>query len=145
MPHSFSDMAWFIRVQLPRLALANRAKAAMTRTDVAAQHERGGAIRPAFKDVRTLGLLTNRVQVQTLDQLEQVVLVRRIAQTNPQPFRFWLTGLCIQDCEFTSQSKYLASQDGKNILTSASQNQHPSRCSSGGLLDWSATVSVAAF
>jgi hypothetical protein len=75
----------------------------MTRTDVATEHERGGAIRPALKDVRTLGFLTNRVQVQTLDQLEQMVLVRRIAQTNPQPFGLWLTRFLVENLKLAGQ------------------------------------------
>ncbi len=67
----------------------------MTRADVAAEHERRGAIRPALKNVRAARFLTNGVQVEALDQFENLVLIRRIAQTNPQPFGLWLTDLLV--------------------------------------------------
>jgi hypothetical protein len=103
MPHRFGDVTWFLPVKLPGLAFPHRAKTAMPGTDVTAQHEGGGAIGPALEDVRTLGLLTNRVQVQTLDQLEQMVLIRRIAQTNPQPFGLWLTRFLVENLKLASQ------------------------------------------
>jgi hypothetical protein len=100
-------MAWFIRVKLSRLAFANRAKAAVARADVAAQHESGSAIRPALKNVRALRFLTNRVQVESLDQLEQMVLIRRVTQPNAQPFGLWLTRLLVENVKFAGQSIYL--------------------------------------
>src|ERR1700704_3476101 len=94
----------------------------MAGADVAAEHERCGAIGPAFKDIWAPRFLTNRVQVQAFDQLEQVILVRRIAQTNPQPIGFWLTRLWVQDSEFAGQSDlpHLI----KNILASARRIRH---------------------
>ena len=82
MPHGLPDVAWFIRVKPAGFAFTDGAEAAVARADIAAQHERGGAIGPALKNVRTLGFLTNRVQIQPLDQLEEMVLIRRITQTN---------------------------------------------------------------
>jgi hypothetical protein len=43
------------------------------------------------------------VQVQTLDQLQQMVLVRRIAKAYAQPIGLWLTRLCVQDSKFAGQ------------------------------------------
>jgi hypothetical protein len=107
MANCFRDMTWFIRVELSGFAFANRAKPAVTRADVAAQHESSGAIRPAFKDVRALRFLTNRVQVQPLDQLEQVVLIRWVTQPNAQPLRLWLTRFLVENVKFAGQSIYL--------------------------------------
>src|SRR6476659_7713877 len=63
----------------------------MTRANIAAEHERCGAVRPAFENVWAACFLANRVQVQPLDQFQDIVLVCGIAQTNFQPFRLWLT------------------------------------------------------
>jgi hypothetical protein len=54
----------------------------MTRANIAAEHERRGAIRPAFKNVWTACFLTNSVQVESFDQLQHVVLIGRIAQAD---------------------------------------------------------------
>ena len=91
MAHGFGHVTRLFAVERARLAFADRAKAAMARADVAAQHESRRAIRPALKDVRATRFLTNRVQIQPFDQLQDVVLIRRIAQTNLQPFGLRLT------------------------------------------------------
>src|SRR5258708_3866179 len=103
MAHCFGDVTWFILIKLPGLAFSHRAKTAMPGADVPAQHEGGCAIGPALEDVRTFGLLTHRMQIQTLDQLEQMVLVRRIAQTNPQPFGLWLTRFLVENLKLAGQ------------------------------------------
>ena len=103
MPHCFRDVTRFFVVKLTRLALPHRAETTVPRADITAQHECGGAIRPTFKDVRTPGFLTDGMQVQTLDQLEQMVLVRRITQTNPQPFRLWLTWFLVENLKLAGQ------------------------------------------
>ena len=77
----------------------------MPGADVAAQHKGRSPISPALENVGAPCFLTNRVQIQTIDQLEQMVLVRRITQTNPQPLRLWLTRL-IKNVEFAGQSVY---------------------------------------
>src|SRR5205085_7510601 len=108
MAHGFGDMARFIRIKLRRLSLIDSAETAMARAGVAAEHERGGAIRPALEDVRAACLLTDRVQVQALDELQHVVLIRRIAQTYLQPLRLrraWL--LIVDDSQFASHSNSL--------------------------------------
>src|SRR5690242_16176962 len=100
MTYGFSNVAWFVHIERAWRAFANRAKAAMPCANVAAQHERRRAIRPALENVWALCFLTNRVQVQALDQLQQMILIRRIAQTNPQPIRFRLTRFGIEYSKF---------------------------------------------
>jgi hypothetical protein len=56
------------------------------RANVAAQHEGRSPIGPALKNIRTASFLTHRVQIQTLNQLQDVVLIGWVAQTNFQPF-----------------------------------------------------------
>src|SRR2546425_13271452 len=75
----------------------------MPRADVAAEHKGCSPVGPALKNVWALRFLTNGVQVQSLDQLEQVVLVRRIAQANAQPIRFWLTRFRVHNSKFARQ------------------------------------------
>src|SRR6185503_4818677 len=64
-----------------------------------------GAVRPAFENVWAACFLANRVEVQPLDQLQDVVLVRRIAQTNLQPLRLWQTWprIVANYCKFARQ------------------------------------------
>jgi hypothetical protein len=47
------------------------------------------------------------VQIQPLNQFEQMVLVRRITQTNAQPFGLWLTWSLVENVKFAGQSIYL--------------------------------------
>ncbi len=75
----------------------------MPGANVAAQHKGCGPISPAFKDIRTLRFLTNSVQIQSLNQLQQVILIRRIAQTNSQPLWFWLTWFGIENSKLAGQ------------------------------------------
>jgi len=44
------------------------------------------------------------MQIQPFDKPQQMILIRRIAQTNPQPPRFWLTRFGVQNSEFAGQS-----------------------------------------
>src|SRR5215213_1869852 len=95
MVHSFGDVPWLFRIQRAGLPFAYSAKSAVTRADIAAKHERGGTIGPTLENVRTTRFLANCVQVETLDQLQYLVLVSRIAQTDAQPFGLGLTDLLI--------------------------------------------------
>jgi hypothetical protein len=97
---SHRDILWFLAVEGAGSAFADGAKTTMTRADIATQHEGGGAIGPALKNVRAFCFLTNGVQFQALDQLQQMVLVRGIAETNPQPIGLGLTGFRIEYLEF---------------------------------------------
>ncbi len=82
-------------IEISGFSFSDCAKSAMPRADVAAEHERRRSIRPALKNVRTARFLTNRVQVESLDQFEHMVLIGRIAQADAQPFRLGLTDLLI--------------------------------------------------
>ena len=95
MTNSFRDVSRFFRIETARLSLADCAKAAMTRANIAAEHERRRAVGPTLEDVRTTGFLTDGVQVESFDQLQHLVLVRGIAQADAKPFRFGLTHLLI--------------------------------------------------
>jgi len=99
----------FFRVELSRFSFPNRAKPAMTRADVAAEHERRRAIGPALENVRTARFLADGVQVQTLDQFEYAVLIGRIAQPDAKPFGLRLTDfLVVADyTKFAGQLIYL--------------------------------------
>jgi hypothetical protein len=90
MSHGFCYVTRLIRIESARLAFTHRAKTAMPRADIPTEHERCRAIRPALENVRTLRFLANGVQVQAFNQLEQMVLIRRVAQTNLQPLGLWL-------------------------------------------------------
>jgi hypothetical protein len=54
----------------------------MTRADVAAEHERRGAVGPTLENVWATGFLADGVQVQAFDQLQDLVLVSRVAQAD---------------------------------------------------------------
>jgi hypothetical protein len=95
MVHSFGDVSRFFRIEAAGLSFADCAEAAMTRTDVAAEHERRGAIGPTFKNIWATSFLTNGVQVESFDQLQNLVLVRWVAQADAQPFGFGLTYLLV--------------------------------------------------
>ena len=77
----------------------------MTSADVAGEHERRGAIGPAFEDVRAPCFLANRVKVQTLNKLQDIVLVSRVAQLYAEPFGFRLTHFLViaDDRKFAGQ------------------------------------------
>src|SRR6185436_16225059 len=90
MTNGLAHVSRFVRIQRAGSALAHCAEPAVPRANVSTQHERGGAIRPALEDVWAPRFLADRVQVQTLNQLQQMVLIRRIAKANPQPLRLWL-------------------------------------------------------
>jgi len=93
--HCFGDVAWFLGIEVAGFTFADGTEPAMTRADVAAEHERRRPIIPALEDVRTTRFLTNSVQVQALDQFEHLVLIGRIAKADAQPFGLWLTNLLI--------------------------------------------------
>ena len=91
----FSYVSWFLRVQTSRLTFTYSAESTVACANVAGQHERCSAIRPAFEDVWTTSFLANCVEIQSLDKVQNLVLIRRITQTDPQPFGFRLTDFLI--------------------------------------------------
>jgi hypothetical protein len=114
----FGYVTRLFRIQLARLSLADCAKAAMARANIAAQHERGGAVGPTFKNIRAARFLANCVQVESFDQLQDIVLVRRITQPDAKPFGLGLADfLVITDyTEFAGQlitSEKILHADGK--------------------------------
>src|ERR1044072_1596526 len=95
MVHCLRDVSWLLGIQRARLPLADGAKAAMTRADVTAQHERRSAVGPTLENVWATGFLADGVQVQTFDQLQHLVLIGRVAQTDAQPLGLGLTDLLL--------------------------------------------------
>ena len=95
MINCFGDVTRLFSIQVARLALTDGAEPAMTRANVAAEHERRGAIGPTLKYVRTTCFLTNRVQIESFDQLQHLVLIRRIAQADAKPFGLRLADLLV--------------------------------------------------
>src|SRR5262249_29176949 len=93
--HGFGDVSRLFRIETAGLSFTDRAEAAMTRADVAAEHERRGAVGPTLENVWTTSFLTNSVQVESFDQLQHLVLIRWIAQTDAQPFGLGLTYLLV--------------------------------------------------
>src|ERR1044072_1983817 len=83
--HRFGDVARLFGVERDGLPLRDGAEAAVARADVAADHEGRRPVRPALEDVRAARLLADGVEVQVLDQLQNVGLVRRVAETYLQP------------------------------------------------------------
>jgi hypothetical protein len=81
----------------------------MTSADVAGEHERRGAIGPAFEDVRAPCFLTNRVKIQTLNKLQDIVLISRVAQLYAEPLGLGLTHFLViaDDRKFAGQFNYL--------------------------------------
>ena len=82
--------------------------------DVTAQHESCGAIGPTFENVWATRLLAYCVKIQTFDQLEHMVLVRRVTQSNPEPLGFGLTRFRIvaDYSKFSGQSCVLSQVRG---------------------------------
>jgi hypothetical protein len=80
----------------------------MARANIATQHKCRRPVSPALENIRALRFLTNRVQVKSFNQLEQMILVSRIAQTDPEPFGLWLTWFGVKDLEFAGQVMYLS-------------------------------------
>src|SRR5438132_10862173 len=105
MTHGFGNVVRLFAIKRAWLAFAHGAKATMPSADVAAQHERRRAIGPALKDVRAACFLADSVKVQPFDQLQQVILIRRITQTNPQPLRLRLSRRLVvaDDSKFARQ------------------------------------------
>src|ERR1044072_5107244 len=92
---SFGAVGRFFRIERARRAFADCAESAVACADVAAEHEGCGAIGPAFKNVWTARFLADGVQVETFDQLQHLVLIGRIAESDAQPLGLWLTDLLI--------------------------------------------------
>ena len=84
-----------MNIKLARLPFPHRAKTTMTRADIPAKHEGCSAIRPALKNVRATSLLTYRVQIQAFNQLQDLILIGRVAESDAQPLGFGLAHLLV--------------------------------------------------
>ena len=93
--NSFGNVTRFFGIEESGLSFSYGTEAAMTRADVAAEHKRGGAIGPTLENVWTTRFLADGVQVETFDQLQHLILVGGVAQSDAQPFGFGLTDLLI--------------------------------------------------
>jgi hypothetical protein len=80
MPYRLGNVRRLKRVESIGNCLIHGAKAAVTSTSVAAEHESSGLVRPALENVWALCLLANRVQVQTVDQIKDSILIPRVAE-----------------------------------------------------------------
>ena len=107
MAHSLSNVPRFFRIERLRLSFTDSAESAMASANVSAQHKCRRAIRPAFENVRALRFLTDCVEIQSLNQLQQVVLIRGVAETNLEPIGFWLTRCGVENSKFAGQVSYL--------------------------------------
>jgi hypothetical protein len=109
MAHRFGDVPRLVGIQIARFSFSNRAKTAVARTDVAAEHERRRSIGPALENVGTTRFLADCVQVQAFNQFQDTVLIGRIAQADAQPFGLGLAYLLIvaDDTKFAGQLIYL--------------------------------------
>jgi hypothetical protein len=74
-----------VEVQLRGLTGEHGAEAARTGTDVAEDHERGGAVVPALADVRAAGLLAHRVEVEAAHGLLDIPVDLAVGDARLQP------------------------------------------------------------
>jgi hypothetical protein len=95
MTNCFCDVARFFRIERAGLSFSDGAEATVASANIAAEHESRRPIGPTLEDVWTTCFLADSVQVETFDQLEHLVLVGRIAQTDAKPFRFGLTDFLV--------------------------------------------------
>ena len=67
--------------------MRDRAVGAVSRADVAEDHEGGGAVLPALADVRAVRLLADRVQVQVAHEALQAEVVASAGRLHLEPGR----------------------------------------------------------
>ena len=67
--YGFGHAGGFTHIEFGRSTSLNSAKGAGTSTNVAQNHDGGGTARPAFAHVRTLGTLTDGMQIVVIDDL----------------------------------------------------------------------------
>ena len=81
----FRHPAWFVEVDGLRPALGYGAEPAAAGAGVAQHHERGGALIPALADIRAVGGLTNRVQVERPGKALQIMIIFAHRRTRLEP------------------------------------------------------------
>ena len=86
--HRLGHVLGLLRDRRPACGTAggHGAEAAAARADVAEDHEGGGAVlAPALVDVGAAGLLADRMEVQAVHELADLVVGGRGRETDPQP------------------------------------------------------------
>ena len=81
----FGDAARLVVIHRQRRAFLHGAEAAAARADVAQNHERGGAVVPAFAHVGAGGAFADGVQAEAVDQRFQIAIVLADGRGGAQP------------------------------------------------------------
>ena len=83
-----SDADAFVGVGGCRASVRDGAVGARARADVAENHERGGAVVPAFADVGAVRFLAHGVEIELAHQALEPRVVRRAGRADFQPLGF---------------------------------------------------------
>ena len=86
--NGLTNARWLFDVVFWRSAVRYRAIRAVPRTHIAQDHERGGAVFPAFADVGAMGFLADGMQVEFLHHLLEAHVVRASWRLHLEPRRF---------------------------------------------------------
>src|SRR6185436_15395454 len=81
----FGDSRRLRGIELRRLAVRHGAVGTGARADIAQNHERRGAMVPAFADVRAPRILTHGVQLQVVHDALETDVVLRPGRTDLEP------------------------------------------------------------
>jgi hypothetical protein len=110
--NGFGDVPRFVRIQRIWRPFPDRAEPTVPRANVAPKHEGRSAVGPTLKDVRTTSFLTDCVKIQTFDQLQHVLLIRRIAEADLQPFWLRLARSGVADnAKFAAHSSFTSGSE----------------------------------
>src|SRR5262245_40846607 len=89
MFYCFRNMCRLYRIKIHRLAFIDSAESTVPGAGIAAKHERGCFVGPAFKNVGALCFLANFVGIQAADQFYDGVLTARVTKFDLQPVRLF--------------------------------------------------------
>ena len=85
--NGMADAPWLIQIECRRPARRDVAKTAASRADIAKNHQRCGARRPAFAHVGAFGALANRVKPLLVHELQQPAISLAAGHFHFQPGR----------------------------------------------------------
>src|SRR5262249_26420704 len=88
--HSFGDAARLILIDGTRLTFGNSAESTAPGTDIAQQHESGGAMIPALPHVGAMSRPADRMQAPAACQFLQIVEILPDGRLRLEPCRLWL-------------------------------------------------------